>query len=553
MLDVLLLEPGYRNKYPPLGLMKLAAFHRRRGDRVTFYKHGFGTLPDRGYSRVYITTLFSFEWKRTAQAINWALGLPGIRPNRVFVGGIAASLVPSSFRREPGWAGIHFVGGLLNYDARATLRLRRSGRVPSDAPTIDQMPPYYGWLAARDRGSVFPYEYPVEDAYFGYASRGCVRKCHFCGVPKLEGEQEVVRGLSKWVEAVERDSGEKRDLLLMDNNVVAAPNFDEIISEILDLGFHRDARQYRTASGRPRGRRLDFNQGIDARIVVRSPHFLRALASTAIKPLRFAFDHLGMRKCYTRAVEMAVDAGIPEISNYMLYNYRDGPDDVYERMRVNRDLHARTGVDIWSFPMRYQPVDRLDRSFVGEQWSWYELRAFQIMLHGTHGCVSASLDYFDVAYGASVGEFRALLRLPLAFIWHRQHYASGAGRPVRDEFEGLWRKMGAVDRAILQEIVGPAGGATGLRARCESALADRKTPTLVRRILPCYMLEATKARDLEVDRGLAARLRTGEAIPDADFPEGRHTTEGAGTAGGGAGKGAGGGARVGGWVGGAGA
>jgi radical SAM superfamily enzyme YgiQ (UPF0313 family) len=31
------------------------------------------------------------------------------------------------------------------------------------------------------------YQYPVSDAYFTYASRGCVRKCAFCGVPKLEG------------------------------------------------------------------------------------------------------------------------------------------------------------------------------------------------------------------------------------------------------------------------------------------------------------------------------------------------------------------------------
>ena len=517
MLDVLLLEPGYRNKYPPLGLMKLAAFHRRRGDRVTFHKHGFGTLPQRRYSRVYITTLFSFEWTRTGRAIDWALSLPGMRPNRVFVGGIAASLVPSSFRSQPRWAGVVFVQGLLTGDPHSVLRLRRCARLPSNCPPIDELPPDYGWLSATDRRSVFPYEYPVEDAYFGYASRGCVRKCHFCGVPKLEGPQQVVHGLYKWVTAVAADSGEKRDLLLMDNNVVAAPNFNEIISEILDLGFHHDAQQYRTPSGRPRTRRLDFNQGIDARIVVRSPHFLRALASTAIKPLRFAFDHLGMRKCYTRAVEMSVDAGIPEISNYMLYNFRDGPDDLYARMRVNRDLHARTGAAIWAFPMRYQPVDRLDRSFVGPKWSWYELRAFQIMLHVTHGCVSASLDYFDVAYGANVDEFRALLRLPLAFVWHRQHYASGSGRPARDEFEALWARMGPVDRSFLHDIIGPAGGAQGLRSRCTAALTDRKTPSLVRRILPCYMLEATKIRDIRVDRSLAARLRTAEAIPDADF------------------------------------
>jgi len=37
-MRVLLVEPAYRNKYPPLGLMKIAAFHRERGDDIRFVK-----------------------------------------------------------------------------------------------------------------------------------------------------------------------------------------------------------------------------------------------------------------------------------------------------------------------------------------------------------------------------------------------------------------------------------------------------------------------------------------------------------------------------------
>ena len=35
---VLLLEPNYKNKFPPIGLMKLATYFRLRGDEVVFYK-----------------------------------------------------------------------------------------------------------------------------------------------------------------------------------------------------------------------------------------------------------------------------------------------------------------------------------------------------------------------------------------------------------------------------------------------------------------------------------------------------------------------------------
>ena len=42
--NVLLLEPNYKNKYPPIGLMKLATYHRRLGDNVVFYKGDFSNF-----------------------------------------------------------------------------------------------------------------------------------------------------------------------------------------------------------------------------------------------------------------------------------------------------------------------------------------------------------------------------------------------------------------------------------------------------------------------------------------------------------------------------
>ena len=43
MSRVLLLEPNYKNKYPPMGLMKLATYFRNKGDEVRFFK---GDLRD---------------------------------------------------------------------------------------------------------------------------------------------------------------------------------------------------------------------------------------------------------------------------------------------------------------------------------------------------------------------------------------------------------------------------------------------------------------------------------------------------------------------------
>jgi len=48
--NILLVEPKYKNKYPPIGLMKLATYHRNLGDNVVFFK---GDLKDFVIENIY--------------------------------------------------------------------------------------------------------------------------------------------------------------------------------------------------------------------------------------------------------------------------------------------------------------------------------------------------------------------------------------------------------------------------------------------------------------------------------------------------------------------
>ena len=472
--DILLIEPGYPNKYPPLGLMKLAAYHGSfgRGDHVRFVKGEDKEILNRAWDRVYVTTLFTFEWKRTASAIDFAIRAAGNQPERVFVGGIAVSLMHEAFLNEPRWAGVRFIKGLLDGPPAISLALSTNdyefGADDLTGMPIEEMVPDYSIIDQIDYG------YPVHDAYFGYASRGCVRKCSFCGVPKLEGALREMPPLTNLVEGVTARHGEKKDLVLMDNNITASARYREVIAEIRDLGFTPGAKLTRNGN-RPVKRRVDFNQGVDARILAKSDMFLREMSTICISPLRIAFDHIGLRKVYETSIRMAADNQITSLSNYMLYNFFDTPKDLYQRMRLNIDLNEELGVRIWSFPMRYQPVTLKDRSHVGKKWNRYYLRSFQIMLQATRGVVSGSPSFFLRAYGENPEEFERLLKLPHAFIFHRDYFEDGEGRAERMEYESLRRNLSnSQENELVHLLANPSNG-NGMGPRYFREVANDQT------------------------------------------------------------------------------
>jgi hypothetical protein len=449
--NILLIEPGYKNKYPPLGLMKIAQYHGPRGkkDNVRFIKGEDRTVLTTGWDRIYVTTLFSFEFQRISQSIDFALYVANGHAEKVFVGGIAASLMHGRFLEEPRWRGIRFIKGLLGQPPAVSLQLDDfAEELYSDdilgTPIEDLIPDY----SILDQ---ITYHYPVNDAYFAYASRGCIRKCSFCGVPKLEGDQRDVAPLTHLVRGVEELYGTKKDLTLMDNNIVASPRFKEIIAEIRDLGFVPGAKLSR---GRvPIQRRVDFNQGVDARILCKDPMYLRELSTICLKPLRIAFDHWGLRKPYEQAIRYAHEFGLHELSNYMLYNFHDTPADLYARMSLNVELNEKLKIRIWSFPMRYQPTDLPNRSHIGEKWTRYQLRSMQIILQATHGVVSGAPQFFKRAFGETEAAFHDLLLLPHKFIFNRDWYEKSDGQPELKGFKAKFSRLSEIDRAELLWLV----------------------------------------------------------------------------------------------------
>lgn len=449
---ILLIEPAYKNKYPPLGLMKIAQYHGPRGKRdfVTFIKgEEIGALSE-AWDRIYVTTLFSFEFARISKSIDFAIEAANGEKDKVFVGGIAASLMHERFIREPRWTGIRFIKGLLGDAPAVSLELDEfSEELYSDDRTgtpIEDLTPDYSILDQIE------YRYPVNDAYFTYASRGCIRKCTFCGVPKLEGGQRDIAPITAMVREIDKIYGPKKDLILMDNNIVAAPRFHEIMAEIRDLGFTRGAKLSRI--GRPPvQRRVDFNQGVDARILCKDPIFLKELSSICIKPLRIAFDHLGLKRPYEQAIRYAHEFGLEELSNYMLYNFHDSPADLYARMKLNVDLNEELGIRIWSFPMRYQPTDLPDRSHIGEHWTRYQLRSLQLILQATHGVVSGEPVFFNRAFGDSTENFERLLLRPHHFIFNREWYEKHGGNAEYGDFQSCFQRLGASQRAELLRLL----------------------------------------------------------------------------------------------------
>ena len=166
---------------------------------------------------------------------------------------------------------------------------------------------------------------------------------------------------------------------------------------------------------------MDFNQGLDSRLFTEK--LAKKLSEINIRPLRIAFDHYEQRDIYEKAVRMAAKFGIKDMSNYVLYNFRDTPDDLYNRLKLNIDLCEELNISIYSFPMKYHPIRDPEyfrnRDFLGEHWNKKFIRAIQAIINATKGKIGRGRSFFEAAFGKNLDEFHDLLWMPETMIIYR--------------------------------------------------------------------------------------------------------------------------------------
>lgn len=425
-MNILLVEPDYRSKFPPLGLLRIASFHRDRGDCVSFVRGKSLSHRLLHWDRIYVSSLFTYELPKTVECIRFYLPCVHEPSDDIVVGGIGATLLPSYISSQ---VVCRVVEGSLD----------RPNMLGLDEPPIAGYIPDYELLNNID------YEYLPRDAFFIRISKGCIRKCKFCAVPILEPRFGYLQGISEQLPLLRNRFGDRTNLVVLDNNVLALPTFPQVIDELVHEGYHRGAR----LAGKRRS--VDFNQGIDARLI--NPTTARLLGRICLSPVRLAFDQLSVERAYRTAVKCLAEEGFKSFTTYLLFNYEDDPISFYHRMLVNLELSAQLGIRITGFPMRYTPTNDITRRFVAKKWRWKYLRGIQCILNATHGMVSPNPSFFTAAFGSSVGEFLEILAMPDHYIIYRSRF-----REQAEEWRSEFRRFTQDEREQLLELLAELKG-----------------------------------------------------------------------------------------------
>lgn len=316
---ILLIEPSFpypnksKNKagtvhknFVPLGLLKLGAMHKSKGDQVRLVRGNktaeeVGFLPD----EVLVTSLFTYWSSFVWDSINhYRILFPKAK---ITLGGIYATLFAQDkdFIEKCHEAKVAIFVGIH--------------------PEAERNFPDYSLISRVEYHAT-------------HMMRGCLRSCAFCGTWRIEPDRT-----NKSFVDIENElrAIKKNKVVFYDNNLLANPNIAHILEGLSKLRIKKHPITYESQSG------------FDGRLLEKTPQLATLLRKARFRNIRIAWDGpVADKDSIKRQLDLLIKAGYvaKDISVFMIYNFEPS----YEDMLLKIEACKKWGVQITD--CRYRPL-----------------------------------------------------------------------------------------------------------------------------------------------------------------------------------------------------
>lgn len=178
----------------------------------------------------------------------------------------------------------------------------------------------------------------------GFTTRGCIRNCSFCIVPKKEGGISVVGDIYDLWNGnqyfINKKGKKQRTILtILDNNILMFPEHFKLICSQL--------RKEKLC--------VDFNQGLDHRLLTQD--IIKDMRSISHIEYRFAFDHPSYLPTVEKAIALLQKNKINRCSWYVLVGFDTTFEQDLMRIKYLKEHNQN------AFVQRYKTV-RGDKKYI---------------------------------------------------------------------------------------------------------------------------------------------------------------------------------------------
>lgn len=360
-MKILLVEPNFpistksknHKDFLPIGLLKIASFLRDNNHEIKLFRSFSNNLDlireleKFNPNEIWVTSLFTYWSKYVKESVEYYKAL--FPKSRIIVGGIYASLMPEHCKKYSGCDDVHI--GLY-----------------------------------KEAEIFFPaYDLVDVDYQILHTSRGCIRKCKFCGTYKIEPKFYSKRSI--------KDEIRSNKLIFYDNNLLANKFIDNILNELIGIKFGNKSVY------------CECQSGFDGRILTKE-------LALKLKLARFLNPRIAWDNSYEDYSEIESQIGIlieagyepKEIYIFMIYNYATP----FKIMEQKRKKCFNWGVQISD--CRYRPLNctfdnynpyRINQDnneyFIHEKWTDREIKLFRKNVRRQNICIRHDFPFYSSA------------------------------------------------------------------------------------------------------------------------------------------------------------